>query len=173
MTQHVYLSMGSNIGDPIHYLQAALAALDALEGCQLLAVSSLFQTPAWGKTDQPDFVNLACQVATQLNPLDFLDACQKIETDLGRVRLEKWGERTLDIDIVLWGEETLDFPRLQVPHPYMQERAFVLLPLVQLIPHFIHPQLGKNISQLLETVQADCLAITQLPQQPHPTKEIL
>ena len=163
MTQHVYLSMGGNIGDPIHYLQAALAALDALEGCQILAVSSFFQTPAWGKTDQPDFVNLACQVSTQLDPLDFLDACQKIETDLGRVRLEKWGERTLDIDIVLWGEETLDFPRLQVPHPYMQERAFVLLPLDQIAPDRIHPVLKRSIRNLLEDLAEDCLAITQLP----------
>ncbi|AWN18898.1 2-amino-4-hydroxy-6-hydroxymethyldihydropteridine diphosphokinase [Streptococcus sobrinus] len=128
----VFLSLGSNMGDRRANLKEALERLDQLPQTQLLAVSSLYQTPAWGLTEQADFLNLACRLETILAPLDLLRACQSIENDLGRVRQQHWGPRTLDIDILLYDQKVLDQPDLTLPHPYMKERAFVLVPLLEM-----------------------------------------
>ncbi|WP_105145178.1 2-amino-4-hydroxy-6-hydroxymethyldihydropteridine diphosphokinase, partial [Streptococcus suis] len=101
-------------------------------GCQLGLVSNIYETPAWGKTDQADFLNLACQVYTDLSAQDFLSVCQKIEQELDRVRIEKWGQRTVDLDIIFWDEEKIQEENLIVPHPYAHERAFVLKPLAEI-----------------------------------------
>lgn len=153
MNHRTYVSMGSNLGDRLAYLEAALAKLDQHVACHVTQVSPIYQTPAWGKVDQADFLNLVCQVETDLTAQDFLTVCQEIEQDLGRVRKEHWGERTIDLDIIFWDQEIIDEERLQVPHPYVQERAFVLVPMADLDATYVHPTLGQTVSDLLEKLE--------------------
>lgn len=110
----------------------------------ITAKTTVHQTAAWGKTDQPDFYNMALEVETALAPLDLLDKTQAIENKLGRVRTEKWGPRTLDIDILYCGDMIFEDERLTIPHPYLHKRKFTLDLLVELNPNFVHPVLGKT-----------------------------
>ncbi len=137
------------MGNRQAYLQAALDKLASHPDCRLGLVSPIYETPAWGKTDQADFLNLACQVYTDLSAQDFLSVCQKIEQELDRVRIEKWGQRTIDLDIIFWDEQVIDEENLIVPHPYAHERAFVLLPLADIAADYCHPILKKVVSDLL------------------------
>ena len=146
----VYLSLGSNMGNREDYLNRAVEALGQLPDTKLLKASSFYETPAWGKTDQADFLNMACQVETQLGPIAFLDHCQEIERNLDRVRHEHWGPRTVDIDILLYGEEVWSSDRLCIPHPYMHERAFVLVPLLEVEADLREPQTGKSYRDYLK-----------------------
>ncbi|HEM2810193.1 TPA: 2-amino-4-hydroxy-6-hydroxymethyldihydropteridine diphosphokinase [Streptococcus suis] len=151
--KHVaYLSIGGNMGDRQAYLKAALEALDRHPDCRLGLVSPIYETPAWGKTDQADFLNLACQVETDLSAQDFLAICQKIELDLDRVRIEKWGQRTIDLDIIFWDEEKIQEENLIVPHPYAHERAFVLLPLADIAADYRHPSFGQRVEELVRNL---------------------
>ncbi|HFI0144729.1 TPA: 2-amino-4-hydroxy-6-hydroxymethyldihydropteridine diphosphokinase [Streptococcus suis] len=149
MKHLAYLSIGGNMGDRLAYLEAALEALDRHPNCRLGLVSPIYETPAWGKTDQADFLNLACQVETNLSAQDFLAVCQQIELDLGRVRIEKWGQRTIDLDIIFWDEQVIEEENLIVPHPYAHERAFVLLPLADIAADYRHPGLGQRVEELV------------------------
>ncbi|HEM3668752.1 TPA: 2-amino-4-hydroxy-6-hydroxymethyldihydropteridine diphosphokinase [Streptococcus suis] len=152
MKHLAYLSIGGNMGDRLAYLKAALEALDHHPDCRLGLVSPIYETPAWGKTDQADFLNLACQVETDLSAQDFLALCQKIELDLDRVRIEKWGQRTIDLDIIFWDEEKIQEENLIVPHPYAHERAFVLLPLADIAADYRHPGLGQRVEVLVSNL---------------------
>ncbi len=152
MKHLAYLSIGGNMGDRRAYLQAALDKLDSHPNCRLGLVSPIYETPAWGKTDQADFLNLACQVETDLSAQDFLAHCQQIELDLDRVRIEKWGQRTIDLDIIFWDEEKIQEENLIVPHPYAHERAFVLLPLADIARDFCHPILGQKVEELVSNL---------------------
>ncbi|WP_029171208.1 2-amino-4-hydroxy-6-hydroxymethyldihydropteridine diphosphokinase [Streptococcus suis] len=149
MKHLAYLSIGGNMGNRQAYLQAALDKLASHPSCQLGLVSNIYETPAWGKTDQADFLNLACQVYTDLSAQDFLSVCQNIEQELDRVRIEKWGQRTIDLDIIFWDEEKIQEENLIVPHPYAHERAFVLKPLAEIASDYCHPILKKLVSDLL------------------------
>ncbi len=137
------------MGNRKSYLEAALEKLDKHPDCRLGSVSHIYETPAWGKTDQADFLNLACQVETDLSAQEFLTFCQEIEQDLDRVRIEKWGQRTIDLDIIFWDEEKIQEENLIVPHPYAHERAFVLKPLAEIASDYCHPILKKVVSDLL------------------------
>ncbi len=150
-----FLGLGSNIGDRKVYLDQALERLAKLPQTSLLAVSSTYQTPAWGLTDQADFLNLVCHIETELPPLDLLRACQTIEDDLGRVRKEHWGPRTLDIDLLLYGQELVEEPDLMLPHPYIKERAFVLVPLLELDEKLLDPKTGQPYSQALVSLSQE------------------
>ncbi len=132
-----YLALGSNIGDKPAYLRAATAAIDALPETRVVAKSSIWRTPPWGKTDQDWFANAALGVETALSPLALLEACLAIEIRLGRVRRERWGPRVIDIDVLLHGNANITTERLTLPHPAMRERAFVLMPLQEIAPDLI------------------------------------
>lgn len=132
-----YLGLGGNLGDPAAAMASALRALDANAAVSVVAVSSLYRTPPWGKTDQPDFMNAVAAVDTTLSPRALLDLCLETERALKRVRVERWGPRVIDMDILLFGSERINEEGLQVPHPRMGERAFVLAPLAEIAPDVI------------------------------------
>ncbi|MCS4505175.1 2-amino-4-hydroxy-6-hydroxymethyldihydropteridine pyrophosphokinase [wastewater metagenome] len=137
-----WVAVGSNIGGPVTQVRQAMAALEALPETRLEACSSLYRNPPMGPQDQPDFVNAVVRLRTSLEPLALLDALQAIERAQGRVRHRRWGERTLDLDLVLYGEQRIDHPRLVVPHPGIGERAFVLRPLQEIDPGLDVPGQG-------------------------------
>ena len=149
----VYLSLGSNIGDKKAYLEAALERLNQLPQTSLAAVSSFYETAAWGKTDQDDFLNICCQLKTELAAQQLLIECLQIEKDLHRVRHEHWGPRTIDIDILLYGSEHIATESLKVPHPYMTAPAFVLVPLIEIAPSL--EICGHSITSYLKTLNLE------------------
>lgn len=150
MMERVYLGLGSNLGEPLEQLRAALAALAALPHSQLAAVSSFYSSDPLGPADQPHYINAVAALDTALEPLDLLDALQAIEQQQGRTRhAERWGPRTLDLDILLFGERLLDEPRLQVPHYDLQARPFVLYPLAQIAPGLRLAD-GRQLDALLQ-----------------------
>jgi 2-amino-4-hydroxy-6-hydroxymethyldihydropteridine diphosphokinase len=145
-----FLGLGGNIGDPAASIAAALRALDGSEDIAVEAVSSLYRTPPWGKTDQPDFLNAVAKISTSLSPPDLLARCLEVEHALKRVRRERWGPRVIDIDILCYGDLAYSGEGLEIPHPRLAERAFVLVPLAE-----IAPQLeigGTPLTELLEAV---------------------
>ena len=126
------IGLGGNLGDPRQAMATALQLFDARADCRVLAVSKLYRTPPWGKTDQADFFNACALLQTQLQPTDLLDLCLSIERGMKRVRIERWGPRTIDIDVLTYGDQEIHVEGLDVPHPRMVERGFVLLPLADI-----------------------------------------
>ena len=135
----VFLSLGSNLGDRPAALEAALRAMEAPGDVRITRRSSLYETAPMGKTDQPDFYNLVVEVETPLRPEALRDRCQEIERALGRVPDERWGPRTVDVDILLYDRYTVNTERLIVPHPEMLRRRFVLEPLLEIAPDAVLP----------------------------------
>lgn len=131
------LGLGGNIGDPVLAMAVALTRLDADADCRVSAVSRLYRTPPWGKTDQSYFFNSCATVETRLAPEALLDLCLSIERDMKRERVERWGPRTLDIDVLTYDDIEQDAPRLELPHPRMTERGFVLMPLADIAPGLV------------------------------------
>ena len=147
------IGLGANLGDAAATLREAIAELARLPRTELLRASRLYRTPAWGVTEQPDFINAVALVETTLSPRDLLDALLAIERSFGRTRLdgERWGPRTLDLDLLLHGDATIDEPGLRVPHPHLHERAFALLPLVDVAPEALIPGRGTVRDALAAT----------------------
>ncbi|KAA9339129.1 2-amino-4-hydroxy-6-hydroxymethyldihydropteridine diphosphokinase [Hymenobacter busanensis] len=148
MNHTAYLLLGSNLGDRVATLHRALVALAEQAG-KIVAVSSVYETAAWGFEAQPAFLNQAVQFSTALSPEALLGACQQVEQEAGREREELWGPRTLDVDILLYDEVVLDQPRLVLPHPRLPNRRFALVPLADLAPNVMHPTLNQSVQQLL------------------------
>ena len=149
--ERVYIGLGSNLATPIEQLRSALAALAALPQTDLIAQSSFYSSDPLGPADQPRYVNAVAALDTELSPLALLDALQTIELEQGRTRkAERWGPRTLDLDILLFGERLLDEPRLTGPHYPMHARAFVLYPLAEIAPDLKLPD-GRALTELLGT----------------------
>jgi 2-amino-4-hydroxy-6-hydroxymethyldihydropteridine diphosphokinase len=144
---NTYLIIGGNLDNREQQLQIAKDWIQEKVG-QIITASSVYETAAWGVTDQPDFLNQVLLVETNLSPIKLLDAIQWIETEMGRVRLRYWGERIMDIDILFYEDQIIDEPRLQVPHPGIPDRNFVLAPLAEIAPNFIHPIFQKSIESL-------------------------
>lgn len=156
--QRAYLLLGSNLGNREQYLEDALNLIAKKIG-DIVVKSAVYETAAWGKTDQPSFLNLAVAVDTALNPEELLKEVLNIELLLGRTREEKWGARFIDIDIILYGNEVIDLgQKLQIPHPEMQNRKFVMQPLVEIAPNLIHPFLNKRMTEILSTL-VDTLSV--------------
>ena len=147
-----YVGLGGNLGDREETLRRAVALITAVEGVDLLAVSELRETDPVGVVDQPRFLNGALKVETMLSPEALLDALLRIERELGRTRgTERWGPRTVDLDLLLYDDEILDEPGLHVPHPHLHERRFALQPLADLNPDLEIPGRGR-VSALLAAV---------------------
>lgn len=152
MTENVFFGLGSNLGDRAEALNEALDHL--VVKAPLLAVSHLYETDPWGYTDQPAFLNLVVQAQTELPPRELLIFIKNIEVEMGRVPTFRYGPRRIDIDLLLYGSQTLHSPDLIIPHPRLAERAFVLVPLAEIAPDFVHPLLRATILDLLNTVDS-------------------
>jgi len=146
-TGEAVLALGGNLGAPAQAFADALAQMEAGGHVRVLARSRVWRTPPWGKTDQPDFLNMAARVETDLSPHALLDLCLDLERRAGRVRAERWGPRTLDLDVIAVGDARISDERLILPHPRAHERAFVLAPLAEIAP-----------ALLLNGARADALA---------------
>ena len=146
-----YIALGSNLGDKEKNLRCALLLLTQ-QGVEVVRVSSFLSTEPYGVTDQPQFLNAVACVRTSLAPLALLDVLLATELAMGRVRLRHWGERNIDLDLLLYEDVVLDTPRLRLPHPDMQNRDFVLLPLAEIAPELKHPTLQKTIWKLKENL---------------------
>lgn len=144
------IGLGSNLGDRQAQITLALDSLAMHPQIDIVAVSALYETPPWGKTDQPAFLNAAVLVETGLAPRTLLEAVLGIERSLGRLRNELWGPRTIDLDILVYGEETVDEPGLTIPHPRIHERAFVIKPLADIAPDIVIA--GRSVKDWLATL---------------------
>lgn len=155
---HVYLLLGANLGDREQQMQAAREGIIASIGL-IVKASELYETTSWGaEEEQPDYLNQVLLVETAQAPLQVLKEINAIEARLGRVREKKWDARIIDIDILFYDYQIVDLPQLQIPHPYFQERNFALIPMTEIAPDFIHPILGKPVSELLNDT-ADPLSV--------------
>lgn len=149
MESNVFLLLGTNLGDRLQYLNAATLQIEARVG-KVLQKSAVYATAAWGLPSQPDFYNQVLRIQTDLSTNKLLHEILAIEHKLGRVRAEKWGARTIDIDILYFGGDVITEKELAVPHPAIAYRRFTLVPLVEISPKFIHPLLAKTNEVLLQ-----------------------
>lgn len=154
-----YVALGSNLDHPRAQIQRGFDAMAALPRTTLAARSPSFRTPPWGVIDQPDFVNAAARLETLLSPRELLHALRTIEVEAGRVREQRNGPRTLDLDLLLYGDRLIDEPGLVVPHPRLHERAFVLLPLAELAPDLVVPGRGRVADLLAHVNASGCMAL--------------
>jgi 2-amino-4-hydroxy-6-hydroxymethyldihydropteridine diphosphokinase len=147
--EKAWLLVGSNEGDREKQLQYALDEIAAHCG-PVHTKSGIYETAAWGINEQPDFLNLVVEIGTVLEPLKLLSAILEIEKSAGRQREVKWGQRTLDVDILMYGNTILHLPELTIPHPYLHLRRFTLVPFEEIAPQLMHPVLHKTIHELLQ-----------------------
>ncbi|MFA5984216.1 MAG: 2-amino-4-hydroxy-6-hydroxymethyldihydropteridine diphosphokinase [Methylococcaceae bacterium] len=146
-----YIGLGSNLDQPAEQIKSASLAVAVLPDVEVIALSSLYHSPPMGPQDQPDYVNAVMAIATAMEPVVLLHELQTIESEHGRIRVCRWGARTLDLDLLLYGDRQLETPDLIVPHPGLAERAFVLYPLYEIAPNLMVPGKGK-----LEKLLANC-----------------
>jgi len=154
------LHLGSNKGDRKLQIARAFQMIEESIG-PICGSSSYYETKAWGKVDQNDFINVALEVEHYMTPNQLLKTVNKIEEQLGRVRIEKWGSRVIDIDIIFVEDIIIDTEKLTIPHKWMEKRNFVLYPMAELAENFVHPVLNKTIAELLEECE-DTTKITRL-----------
>ncbi|TDK50490.1 2-amino-4-hydroxy-6-hydroxymethyldihydropteridine diphosphokinase [Algoriphagus formosus] len=151
MVQEVVLILGGNLGDREQLIREAKQML--VSKALIKGESSIFSTEAWGGKAEGEFLNQVLLVSTEEVPLKFLSFLQTIERDLGREREVTWGDRTMDIDILYWEGQEIQVPNLIIPHPHLHKRRFVLAPLAELLPDWVHPKLNKNSLELLEACE--------------------
>jgi len=156
----VFLLLGGNLGNRQQYLQQAIELIDSTIA-PVIKTSSIYETQSWGKTDAPDYLNQVVTLQTEIPALELLHKILDIELLLGREREEKWGPRTIDIDILFYGDEIIDAKELKVPHPELHNRRFTLEPLAEIAPHLIHPVLKKTILAMKNELE-DSLIVKKL-----------
>ena len=156
-TVNTFLLLGTNMGDRMAQLDRSRKAIGDEIGT-LRNASPVYETDAWGNENQPCYLNQVVEVATTLAPQVLLSTVNGIEKRMGRVRINKWEARVIDIDILYYADRIIDAPNLQVPHPHLPDRRFALVPLLDIAPGFIHPVLGKSTAELLEQT-TDHLAV--------------
>ncbi|MCC8410032.1 2-amino-4-hydroxy-6-hydroxymethyldihydropteridine diphosphokinase [Mucilaginibacter sp. UR6-1] len=156
----VFLLLGSNLGDRKTLLAQTIKLIEQ-RVAPVAAASALYETQAWGKTDEPDYINQVVMLYTNQEPELLLDALLNVELDMGRERRERWGARVIDIDILFYGDGVINTPKLQVPHKRLHERRFTLEPLTEIAPGLIHPVFKKNVLQLLNELH-DNLIVKKL-----------
>ncbi|MBO1924465.1 2-amino-4-hydroxy-6-hydroxymethyldihydropteridine diphosphokinase [Thiomicrorhabdus sp. 6S3-12] len=152
MDHRVYLGLGANLDQPAEQIRAALRSLDGLPQSRLVKSSALYTSSPLGPQDQPDYVNAVCLLETQLAPDELLHQLQRLEIEQGRVKKRHWGERTIDLDILLYDDLQLQSEHLQIPHSQMHLRDFVLVPLAEIAPGVVIPGLGK-VEELISDLQ--------------------
>ena len=151
----VYIALGSNLASPLEQVQAAIRALGEIPHSRVVAVSSFYRTPPLGPQDQPDYLNAAVALETALPPETLLDHTQRIELQQGRVRkAERWGPRTLDLDMLIYGDQVINTERLTVPHYDMKNRGFMLWPLWEVAPELTFPN-GESLQAILQQLNAE------------------
>ena len=150
-TRDAWIGLGSNLGGRREHLERAVCALDAAPGLRVDAVSSVYETAAIGP-EQPDYLNAVARVETVLSPMALLGVLHGLEDAAGRTRGQRWGPRTLDLDLLLFGDLVIETPMLSLPHPRLAERHFVLVPLCELNPELRHPVLDRRVGELLEAL---------------------
>lgn len=156
-----YIAVGSNLADPVSQANLAIETLKSLPQSKFIATSKLYSSTPMGPQNQPDYINAVVAIETELTPIELLNCTQAIEQEQGRVRKdERWGARTLDLDIILYGNEVIDSERLTVPHYGMKEREFVLYPLAEIAPSLQLPD-GTELSELLKVVDKNGLNVWQ------------
>lgn len=162
MSERCFVGLGANLGDAAAAVRGAIESLARLPDTRLVRASRLYRTPAWGVTAQPDFINAVAMLDTARDPLALLDDLLSIERDAGRDRSAgtRWGPRALDLDLLLYGDHVVDLPGLRVPHPHLHERAFVLVPLVEIAPETRVPGLGAARDHLAAMETAGVQALT-------------
>jgi 2-amino-4-hydroxy-6-hydroxymethyldihydropteridine diphosphokinase len=164
VTSQVFIALGSNRGDRDLNLLRAVAEIGKVPGTQITALSDFYDTAPVGKTDQPDFLNAVVRVETALQPVQLLDELQRIEQDVfKRERTVRWGPRAIDLDILFYDGLTLAEDKLTIPHPRLHERRFVLQPLAEIAPDYVHPLLRKSVARLLAEL-ADGPRVTRIEQ---------
>lgn len=151
----VYLHLGSNEGNRVDVLAESERLISVNIG-SILSGSKMYETEAWGVKEQPDFLNKALEVVTNLSPHEVLKEIQSIESLLGRKEREKWGQRMIDIDILLYDEVIIDTDQLKIPHPLMEKRNFVLIPMLEIAGNAMHPIFKKTIEELYDECKDDC-----------------
>ena len=150
-----YIALGSNMGDRETYIKDAVKALDAVRGCSVKKVSGLIETPPYGVTDQPDFLNGCLEIRTLLYPRELLEEMNRIEKEAGRERSIHWGPRTLDLDLIFYDDLVSEEDDLCIPHVEMHKRKFVLEPLAEIAPYKRHPVYGKTVREMLEDLESE------------------
>ena len=153
MDEPIYLALGTNLGDREDNLRIARQSL--LQEVELAAESSIYRTPPWGYTDQPDFLNQVIEVRTCLEPRPLLDFLKHLETAMGRFKTFRNGPRLIDLDLLFYGQRVIQDEDLQIPHPRLHMRAFVLVPLCEIAPNFFHPVLKQSVQTLLSWVDTE------------------
>ena len=147
-----YLSIGSNLGDRINYINKAIEKLKQ-NNIKIIKSSNIIETEPYGYKEQGKFLNMAVEIDSDLEPFELMELISRIESELGRIRTVRWGPRVIDIDIIFYDSLTINEPDLKIPHPDMQNRLFVLKPLQEIAPDFVHPVLNKTITELLESLK--------------------
>jgi 2-amino-4-hydroxy-6-hydroxymethyldihydropteridine diphosphokinase len=164
----VWIGLGSNVGDRLENLRRGLSCLDRLAGTRVAVVSSVYECEPVGKTDQPWFMNAVAEIETGLEPRDLLREILRIERLCGRERLERWGPRTLDLDILIYGNRVESEAGLVIPHERLTERAFALLPLSEIAPDLVVPGRGVTVSRLVEALPEGGPAVRRVEGPPAP-----
>lgn len=151
----VYMCLGSNMGDRFNLIQNAVNLFSLSDSCDIIRTSALYETEPWGYKEQDWFLNVVVEMKTSLSPDELLAKSQEIERFLGRDRTAevRWGERIIDADIIFYGKEIINTEKLTIPHKHMHKRAFVLVPMLELIPDFVHPVMNKTITQIYDELE--------------------